>query len=411
MPIVEGISSPPSPSILIADDEPVVLAALKSTLEREQYTVVACANPLRALALATDQDFAVIISDQRMPEMSGLDFLEECRRIRPRSSRILLTAVVNLPTVLEAINRGEIYRFIAKPWLREELIATVRDAIARHDLAARHDQLQAETARLNGRLELANRDLEARVRDLEVQRHRLDVASQELTTHNENSFELCRRILTAYDPVLGSQAKALVEFAAKLAETEHFKPEERQALRSAAWLCDLGLIGVPRQLLRAFRSPTLSEDLNDRERTMLRSHPLYSQTLASLVDARPEVGLAGVRQSTGDGELYPSMRRFPNALRALGEALLCEHWPVRPAWAGERVIDMDAYDHEQECDWTVGAFMVARREALLSSGIMDERFFLQCEEPDLCLRMRRAGWSVRHLPLMTIVHHAGKGVI
>jgi GT2 family glycosyltransferase len=130
--------------------------------------------------------------------------------------------------------------------------------------------------------------------------------------------------------------------------------------------------------------------------------------LVDALDARPGVGLAGVRQLTADGELYPSMRRFPNALRALGEALLCEHWPVRPAWAGERVIDMDAYDHEQECDWTVGAFMVARREALLSAGIMDERFFLQCEEPDLCLRMRRAGWSVRHLPLMTIVHHAGK---
>ena len=70
---------------------------------------------------------------------------------------------------------------------------------------------------------------------------------------------------------------------------------------------------------------------------------------------------------------------------------------------------MRAYDREQECDWTVGAFMLARREALFSAGVMDERFFLQSEEPDLCLRMKQAGWSVRHLPLMTIIHHAGKG--
>jgi len=102
------------------------------------------------------------------------------------------------------------------------------------------------------------------------------------------------------------------------------------------------------------------------------------------------------------------MRRFPNAARALGEALMCEHWPIQPSWAGERVIDYAAYDDEQVCDWTVGAFMLARREALMSAGVMDERFFLQSEEPDLCLRMKRAGWSVRHLPIMTIVHHAGK---
>ena len=130
--------------------------------------------------------------------------------------------------------------------------------------------------------------------------------------------------------------------------------------------------------------------------------------LVQALDDRPTVGLAGVRQVTGDRELYPSMRRFPNAARALGEALLSERWPVHPRWAGERVIDMAAYDEEQECDWTVGAFMLARREALLSAGVMDERYFLQSEEPDLCLRMKRAGWSVRHLPIMTIVHHAGK---
>jgi N-acetylglucosaminyl-diphospho-decaprenol L-rhamnosyltransferase len=130
--------------------------------------------------------------------------------------------------------------------------------------------------------------------------------------------------------------------------------------------------------------------------------------LIGALDARPDVGIAGVRQVTADGRLYPSMRRFPNAVRALGEALRSEHWPVRPGWAGERVVDLSAYDHERECDWTVGAFILARRDALLSAGIMDERFFLQCEEPDLCLRAKRAGWSVRHLPIMTIVHHAGK---
>jgi GT2 family glycosyltransferase len=130
--------------------------------------------------------------------------------------------------------------------------------------------------------------------------------------------------------------------------------------------------------------------------------------LVRAVDARPGVGLAGVRQVTPNGSVYPTIRRFPNAARAFSEALWSERWPVHPSWSGERVLDLRRYDQEQECDWTLGAFMIARREALLSAGLMDERYFLQCEEPDLCLRIKRAGWSVRHLPVMTIIHHADK---
>jgi len=130
--------------------------------------------------------------------------------------------------------------------------------------------------------------------------------------------------------------------------------------------------------------------------------------LVDLLDARPEVGMAGVRQITADGTLWPTIRRFPSVSRAFGEALFSERWPVHPSWAGERVLDLDAYEREGECDWPVGSFMLARREALLSAGLLDERFFIYCEEPDLCLRIKRAGWQVRHLPQMTIVHHVAK---
>ncbi len=131
--------------------------------------------------------------------------------------------------------------------------------------------------------------------------------------------------------------------------------------------------------------------------------------LVELLDERPQVGLAGVRQIRGDGTLSPTIRRFPSVTRALGEALFSERWPVRPAWAGERVLDPERYEREVECDWTSGSYMLARREALLSAGLLDERFFIYSEEPDLCLRIKRAGWHVRHIPQMTIVHHAGKG--
>ncbi len=118
--------------------------------------------------------------------------------------------------------------------------------------------------------------------------------------------------------------------------------------------------------------------------------------------------MVGVRQVTAEGTLFPTIRRFPSVTRALGEALFSERWPVHPAWAGERRLDWEAYERECECDWTSGSFMLARREALLGAGLLDERFFLYSEEPDLCLRVKHAGWRVVHLPQMTIVHHADK---
>jgi response regulator RpfG family c-di-GMP phosphodiesterase len=284
------MSSEPAapPTILVVDDEPVVLSALKQTLERDGFHVVACASPLKALAILAERDFAVIISDQRMPEMLGLDFLIESRTLRPDASRILVTAVLALPTVVDAINKGELFRFIAKPWLREELIATVRNAVQRHELVTRNKELQAQTQDLNSRLTASNAALAAQVRDLETRQQLLDAANRDLAASYENSLELCRRILTTYDPVLGGQAKALVEFAALMANTEEFTDAQKKALRSAAWLCDLGLIGVPREMLRAFRGK--ADQLSERERTMLHNHPIYSQTLAALVDSRGEVG-------------------------------------------------------------------------------------------------------------------------
>jgi len=131
--------------------------------------------------------------------------------------------------------------------------------------------------------------------------------------------------------------------------------------------------------------------------------------LVQAMDERPEVGLAGVRQVMPDGNLYPSIGRFPNALRALGEALASERFPFRASWLGERELKWALYERETPCDWVLGSFMLARREALESAGFLDERFFIYSEETDLCYRIRQAGWGIRHLPHMTILHHAGKG--
>jgi N-acetylglucosaminyl-diphospho-decaprenol L-rhamnosyltransferase len=133
-------------------------------------------------------------------------------------------------------------------------------------------------------------------------------------------------------------------------------------------------------------------------------------TFADLIagmKARPEVGLVGVKQMTADGKIHPTIRRFPSVGRSFA-AIVGESLSHRVSWAGERELDMSAYERETECDWMSGSFLLVRGEALESGGLFDERFFVYAEEVDLCLRIKRAGWRVVHLPTMTILHHAGK---
>lgn len=128
--------------------------------------------------------------------------------------------------------------------------------------------------------------------------------------------------------------------------------------------------------------------------------------LVEALDARPEVGIASVVQRGGDGELQFSMRHFPSPLRDLGESLFAARWPV--LGAGELEMRTERYARECSPDWVVGAFMCARAEAIEAIGPMDERFFLYSEEVDWCMRARRAGWDIRHLPSMTVTHYGGR---
>jgi GT2 family glycosyltransferase len=119
----------------------------------------------------------------------------------------------------------------------------------------------------------------------------------------------------------------------------------------------------------------------------------------------PETGIAGARQLDDSGALIPTMRLFPSASRAVGDSLGLERLPRRPDWLGERELRLERYDHAFEGDWTIGSFMLVRREAFDAVDGFDERFFLYSEEVDLCLRVRRVGWKVVHSPAVTILHH------
>jgi GT2 family glycosyltransferase len=127
--------------------------------------------------------------------------------------------------------------------------------------------------------------------------------------------------------------------------------------------------------------------------------------LIRLLDARPRVGLASVNQVMPNGTRWPTIKRYPSPLRTLAEAVGATRLPFGGGGLGERELRADAYQRETSCDWVAGSFMLVRREAIESAGWFDERFFLYSEETDFCLRIKQAGWDVRHFPVMTVLHH------
>ncbi len=126
--------------ILILDDEPSVLSALRRTLRAafppDDVVIEAFDEPEAAVLRAGEQDFDVVISDYRMPGLNGADVLQLMKGLQPEAIRIVVSATTEILDVADAVNRAEVFRYLAKPWLQEELVATVREGFARRDRLA-----------------------------------------------------------------------------------------------------------------------------------------------------------------------------------------------------------------------------------------------------------------------------------
>jgi DNA-binding NtrC family response regulator len=147
--------------ILIVDDEPANLRALER-LFRSEHDVLAATSGLEALAALENHDVALLISDQRMSEMSGVELVERTVPLRPHMVRILLTGYADISSLIDAINCGHVYKYVTKPWNNEELLITVSRALEHYDAMKSRHNLQLVNDRLRGRLneiaELATSD-------------------------------------------------------------------------------------------------------------------------------------------------------------------------------------------------------------------------------------------------------------
>jgi GT2 family glycosyltransferase len=130
------------------------------------------------------------------------------------------------------------------------------------------------------------------------------------------------------------------------------------------------------------------------------------ETLVATLEESPRIGIASVVQLAPNGRVQYTIRRYPSARLAFGEALAASRYLPARALREEETRSR-RYLTTQSADWLVGAFLIARAQALAEVGPLDERFFLYSEETDWCYRFRLAGWDVCHLPVMTVTHYTG----
>jgi diguanylate cyclase (GGDEF)-like protein/PAS domain S-box-containing protein len=150
----------PERTLLLLDDEDNILTALKRLFRRDGYRILTANNAAAAFELLAANRAGVIISDQRMPGMTGTEFLRRVKDLYPETVRIVLSGYTDLTSVIEAINEGSIYRFLTKPWDDDQLRGAIRDAFRQQELAQENATLTRQFREASGRLEQMNEQLQ-----------------------------------------------------------------------------------------------------------------------------------------------------------------------------------------------------------------------------------------------------------
>ena len=268
--------------VLVVDDDPVILGIMKQLVQRAGAEAILTDSGEKALDLVAASPFSAVFVDYQMPRILGPDLLKRIAAIQPDASRIIMTGMPSMEAVLSAVNEGEIYRFVTKPWVREEMTATIRSAIDRFELLRANKELSEQSQALNLKLAETNTLLDRKVQELEEQRNLLTESRSALESSFHRSLELCRRILNTFNPLLAAQSKMAADLCESIADQGRFTADERHALQVASRLYDIGLTGIPPNLVAAIQEE--NADLDEATVKVVRNHTIYGQTLSAYVD-------------------------------------------------------------------------------------------------------------------------------
>ncbi len=295
----------PAPSLLLVDDEASILSSLRRLLRPGGYRVFTAESGAAGLEILARENIDLVVSDMRMPEMDGARFLEEVRQRWPQVARILLTGYSDVASTIAAINRGEIYRYIAKPWDDSELLLTIDATLEHARLKAENVRLLALTRAQNEELRGLNAGLERRVRErtaeIEDVNSLLTQANNQLKQNFIISIKMFSGLIEMRGGAIAGHSRRVADLARRTAEKMGLEGREQQDIFLAGLLHDIGKIGFADPLLT-----TPVARMNGEERGRYRKHPLAGEQALMPLDQLKGVSLSiRSHHERFDGEGWP----------------------------------------------------------------------------------------------------------
>lgn len=277
-------------TVLLVDDEENILRALERLLMDEEFTIVTATSGEEGLRqLATLEQVALIVSDQRMPGMGGAEFLSRTREITPDAVRMILTGYADVNAAMDAINKGGAARYLSKPWEEHSLIQAIRDGVDYYLVLMENRRLAAIVQQQNEELAEWNTNLKGRVME---QTTVIRKQNEELSARNARINEAFTGIIQAFSrlvemasPRLHSHARNVTALATAMAKDLQLPAADQETIRIAAQLHDIGVIGMPEEILAK-----RLQDLNHDELLVYQQHAVRGQ---AAVDAVQELRGAG----------------------------------------------------------------------------------------------------------------------
>jgi response regulator RpfG family c-di-GMP phosphodiesterase len=299
-------SSTTPATILFVDDEASILSALNRLFRPHGYRILTAESGIAGLQILATEPVDLVISDMRMPEMDGAKFLEKVQASWPNVSRILLTGYADITSTIDAINKGEIFRYISKPWDDNDIVLTVRDALERQRLKVENARLLALTQKQNDELKSLNLGLEARVvertAELEQVNCFLNLANERLKQNFLVSIKVFSGLLELRGGSVGGHARRVADLSRKLAIHLELDAKAQQDIFIAGLLHDIGKIGFSDAML----AKSLPK-MNNEEMLRYRKH---SQTgacaLMPLAEMKGVADLIAAHHERFDGQGFPS---------------------------------------------------------------------------------------------------------
>ncbi len=267
---------PAAATLLFVDDEPSILASLKRLFRPLGYTIHIANGGVEGLSLLEKEHVDVVVSDMRMPEMDGAQFLEQVAVRWPETVRMLLTGYADINATVAAVNKGGIWKYISKPWDDNDLKQSVHNALERKYLLDEKHRLEQLTQKQNDALRELNSGLEAKVaaRTGEIQQmmDQLDLTHETLKKSYLLSVKVFASLIEMREQMGRGHARRVADIAQRIAAKLGLSDSETQDVTYAALLHDIGKMGLPDKVLaKPF------QDLSPTERMDVIKHPAIGQ--------------------------------------------------------------------------------------------------------------------------------------